>query len=246
MNSRCRTDHLCGCGAECDYVTSAVDQTTLKGARRPCPSCLLLTIFADHIIFHQESGTMARIGHSTRTRALALLSALTLGALTLTHAVASPSPQTHNGQVPMGPSYLSPTSSIPSGAQPVDLTFDPVSSSTSGFGGPLRIELPFDPISSSSHSSKSGYSVEQQIAAQRGEFVHLSHKDFPQVSVRIKRVNEGNGVNALNEESDEEAFCDPTVTSWSGCECDVAEASSPKLAFPSVSGAAFILVLCSR
>jgi hypothetical protein len=112
---------------------------------------------------------------------------------------------------------------------------DPLQSMLSGAGlqqPSLRIELPYRPESHASASASSPrMSVEEQIATfnkkNGGKHAVLAHEEFPQMSVRIKRVSEGKGsAGALkrkddddddDDKSDPEAFCDPSVTSWSGC-----------------------------
>lgn len=91
---------------------------------------------------------------------------------------------------------------------------DGVLTTSSGIGGPARIELPLDAISSAAFGSAD---VEQIIASANGEFTVLSHRDFPSVSVRIKQLYSPRPASQLREhEVDPDAFCDPTVTSWSG------------------------------
>ncbi|KAN0064295.1 hypothetical protein ACQY0O_002481 [Thecaphora frezii] len=96
------------------------------------------------------------------------------------------------------------------------LDSDPASTLSMGVGGPMRIELPLDSTEAASFAAAGG--VEQQIAAQKGKHVVLTHKEFPQVSVRIKQIARPTAsANAVgNVVNDQEAFCDPTVTSWSG------------------------------
>jgi hypothetical protein len=112
---------------------------------------------------------------------------------------------------------------------------DPLQGMLSGAGlqqPSLRIELPYRSESHASASASSPrMSVEEQIATfnkkNGGKHAVLTHEEFPQMSVRIKRVSEGKGsAGALkrkddddddDDKSDPEAFCDPSVTSWSGC-----------------------------
>ena len=103
---------------------------------------------------------------------------------------------------------------------------DPAATANMGIGGPLRIELPIN--ADHGISALAGTSVEQMIAAQRGEHVVLTHQDFPQMSVRIKQIHAGTGKQRQGQGegqgegeahaylADPDAFCDPTVTSWSG------------------------------
>lgn len=91
---------------------------------------------------------------------------------------------------------------------------DAALTSSSGIGGPARIELPLDAISSAAFGSAN---VEQIVASQTGDFTVLTHRDFPSVSVRIKQLYRPPAASELKEHDvDPEAFCDPTVTSWSG------------------------------
>lgn len=96
--------------------------------------------------------------------------------------------------------------------------------SGAGFNSNLRIELPYRP----DEASVSGISmtVEEQIAAfnekSGGKHAVLAHEEFPQLSVRIKRISRRTADSASFKDpdidkSDPKAFCDPTVTSWSGC-----------------------------
>lgn len=86
--------------------------------------------------------------------------------------------------------------------------------SSSGIGGPARVELPLDAISAAAFGSSD---VEKIIASQKGDFTVLSHRDFPAVSVRIKQLYSPPPASELKEHDvDPDAFCDPTVTSWSG------------------------------
>ncbi|SPO31128.1 related to PRC1 - carboxypeptidase y, serine-type protease [Ustilago trichophora] len=91
---------------------------------------------------------------------------------------------------------------------------DAILTSTSGIGGPARVELPLDAISTAAFGSSD---VENIIASQKGDFTILSHRDFPSVSIRIKQLYSPPPASQLKEHDvDPEAFCDPTVTSWSG------------------------------
>ncbi|CBQ69073.1 related to PRC1-carboxypeptidase y, serine-type protease [Sporisorium reilianum SRZ2] len=91
---------------------------------------------------------------------------------------------------------------------------DALLTSSSGIGGPARVELPLDAISSAAFGSSN---VEHIIASQKGDFTVLSHRDFPSVSVRIKQLYSPPPASELREHDvDPDAFCDPTVTSWSG------------------------------
>lgn len=101
------------------------------------------------------------------------------------------------------------------------------SSMTSPFSDLRRIELPLE--IDTMQSSTSGRTVEEMIAAENGKHVILTHQDFPELSIRIKRVagktrtvNEmmlaKSGSDPKYNHSDPTAFCDPTTTSWSGCE----------------------------
>lgn len=86
------------------------------------------------------------------------------------------------------------------------------------YGEPtINIELPFDARVFGAASS-SALKPSDLIAAQNGSFARLTHRDFPHASVRIKRHASAaeRGVSAQGNEADQEAFCDPTVTSWSG------------------------------
>jgi hypothetical protein len=99
-------------------------------------------------------------------------------------------------------------------------------SSNDVFGTNRRIELPLqDNLLSSQHSS-----LEEMIAAENGKHVILTHREFPNVSLRIKKTSsktrttdemmaaQSGSPSPSYNTSDPAAFCDPTVTSWSGCE----------------------------
>lgn len=92
----------------------------------------------------------------------------------------------------------------------------------------LRIELPAHVAAESQGETQPRRSISDIVAEQNGKHVALSHPDFPQVSVRIRQM--GQKTRSVSEmrqapdasplmydDSDENAFCDPTVTSWSGC-----------------------------
>jgi hypothetical protein len=92
------------------------------------------------------------------------------------------------------------------------------------FGDLKRIELPLAQSATSQVSS-----VSDLIAAEKGKHVVVTHADFPNVSVRIKHMagktkeveemmTMKNSSGPKYNHSDPTAFCDPTVTSWSGCE----------------------------
>lgn len=91
------------------------------------------------------------------------------------------------------------------------------------FGELKRIELPLAQSALSQVSS-----VADLIIAENGKHVVVTHADFPTVSVRIKHMAGKNkkveemmafkdGSGPKYNHSDPTAFCDPTVTSWSGC-----------------------------
>ncbi|UZJ54524.1 hypothetical protein CBS101457_003844 [Exobasidium rhododendri] len=96
-------------------------------------------------------------------------------------------------------------------------------SSNDGFGESRRIELPLEGVASSDSSS-----IENTIAAENGKHVVLTHKEFPHISLRIKKTSSKTktGDEMLSAQSgipspsyntsDPTAFCDPTVASWSG------------------------------
>lgn len=78
--------------------------------------------------------------------------------------------------------------------------------------------------------SSSRQSIQDLVASYKGQYVTLSHADFPQASIRIRKVSSiTKSVSQMNEApnaspllsaynaSDPTAFCDPTVNSWSGC-----------------------------
>ncbi|SOV03475.1 related to PRC1 - carboxypeptidase y, serine-type protease [Ustilago sp. UG-2017a] len=99
-------------------------------------------------------------------------------------------------------------------ASSVQSQLDSLLTTASGMGGSARIELPLDTISSAAFASSN---VEQIIATQKGEFTVLTHREFPSVSVRIKQLYSPPPASQLKEHDvDPDAFCDPTVTSWSG------------------------------
>lgn len=79
----------------------------------------------------------------------------------------------------------------------------------------VNIELPFD---SRAHAFAGGLKPHELVAAQNGSYARLTHRDFPQMSIRIKKHGAGTGAGkaAHAAELDPEAFCDPTVTSWTG------------------------------
>lgn len=81
----------------------------------------------------------------------------------------------------------------------------------------LTIELPFGP---SSMGFSQSLKPDQLIAAQNSSFARLVHRDFPETSVRIKRHapawGRGRPAGVHAEELDPNAFCDPTVASWTG------------------------------
>ncbi|PWN88566.1 alpha/beta-hydrolase [Acaromyces ingoldii] len=92
------------------------------------------------------------------------------------------------------------------------------------FDASPRIELP---LASSSSSSSSSNVVEKMLAShheeRRGGHVVLTHSDFPEVSVRIKQVGKktrqvSDMLSPLHthNSTDDEAFCDPTVASYTG------------------------------
>ncbi len=107
---------------------------------------------------------------------------------------------------------------------------DPLAGMLSGAGASAspRIELPLEREEMS--AAQAGQTIEQMIVSMAkksgSEHVTLSHKDFPELSVRIKRIAAGDKskVSALaqglrsndDDKSDPQAFCDPTVTSYSG------------------------------
>lgn len=93
------------------------------------------------------------------------------------------------------------------------------SASTSASQDPVQIELPFNP-SDYSHlvKSTSNAKVSDIIASQNGAHVHLSHSEFPDVKMRVKRIAPKMQSKNSDQDLDPEAFCDTTVTSWSGCE----------------------------
>ncbi|SNX86992.1 related to PRC1 - carboxypeptidase y, serine-type protease [Melanopsichium pennsylvanicum] len=84
----------------------------------------------------------------------------------------------------------------------------------SGIRGLARVELPLDAISAAAFGSAN---TEQIVASQNGDFTLLTHRDFPSVSIRIKQLYSPPPASELKEHDiDPQAFCDPTVTSWSG------------------------------
>ncbi|PWN99032.1 alpha/beta-hydrolase [Tilletiopsis washingtonensis] len=91
--------------------------------------------------------------------------------------------------------------------------FDAVDSASSGAAGPQRIELP-----RAQAASAGAASTEELIARHRADFTVLTHEEFPEMSVRIKRINAPAAPSAKGKDdsSDPDAFCDPSVTSWSG------------------------------
>ena len=96
---------------------------------------------------------------------------------------------------------------------------DPISVESSS-SNPLQIELPFIPADYQhlSHlTASSTFTVKDIVASQNGKHVHLSHQEFPDVKMRLKRIAPKMQSRA-DDEMDPEAFCDTTVTSWSGCE----------------------------
>ena len=62
--------------------------------------------------------------------------------------------------------------------------FDAVDSASSGAAGPQRIELP-----RAQAVSAGAASTEELIARHRAGFTVLTHEEFPEMSVRIKRIN---------------------------------------------------------
>lgn len=134
---------------------------------------------------------------------LSLLAAASLGALVTaatTHASASPQ--------------------IPFVSYSADVTAPPakvVGANAYAYGEPtVEIELPFD--TSAFGASSTRLKPTDLIAAQNGSFARLTHRDFPHASMRIKRHASAHerGVSTEGDASDPDAFCDPTVTSWSG------------------------------
>lgn len=107
------------------------------------------------------------------------------------------------------------------------MPFDAVynESPNAAFGDLPRIELPLEESDDATLQANSGY-VESMIAAQNGKHVLLTHRDFPHMSLRIKRtgtkkasvsqMQDDPAASPLYNTSDPDAFCDPTVTSWSG------------------------------
>lgn len=104
---------------------------------------------------------------------------------------------------------------------PFSATYSP---SDNVFGNYKRIELPLDGEAAFGTSS-----IEEVIAAEKGKHVVLSHKEYPHLSLRIKQMSrKTKNVDEMMisksspgpkyNHSDPSAFCDPTVTSWSGCE----------------------------
>ncbi|PWN23735.1 alpha/beta-hydrolase [Microstroma glucosiphilum] len=79
----------------------------------------------------------------------------------------------------------------------------------------VNIELPFDPLA---HAFAGGLKPHELVAAQNGSYARLTHRDFPQMSIRIKKHGGSGNVagKAHAADLDPEAFCDPTVTSWTG------------------------------
>lgn len=115
-----------------------------------------------------------------------------------------------------------------SNASQVPFTAEYDESPNAAFGQMPRIELPlFDDEDDYITQSKKAIDVEQIIAEQNGKHVLLTHQEFPHMSVRIKRIA-GRSASVsqmyqapdasplLYNASDPNAFCDPTVTSWSG------------------------------
>lgn len=158
-------------------------------------------------------------------RSLAFLSCLA-ALLTITVNAASLD-AAGGGQVPMGVggartngrwassrpgTYLD--TEQPVAASTAQAQLDSLLTTTSGLGGPARVELPLDAISSAAFGSSN---VEHIIATQKGDFTVLTHREFPSVSVRIKQLYSPPPASELKEHDvDPDAFCDPTVTSWSG------------------------------
>ncbi|KDN47566.1 alpha/beta-hydrolase [Tilletiaria anomala UBC 951] len=94
----------------------------------------------------------------------------------------------------------------------------------------LRIELPYESVEASSMAGAAARSVEQMIIEHSnktgGMHAILTHREFPEVSVRIKHISSGTKAKAATgqvhysaaeqDRSDPDAFCDPGVSSWSG------------------------------
>ncbi|CAO1619409.1 unnamed protein product [Parajaminaea phylloscopi] len=79
----------------------------------------------------------------------------------------------------------------------------------------ITIELPLK--AASSRLLGTTLSIEQLIAAQNGSFARLVHQDFPGAGIRIKRHAPRSEKKHLREDQvDDDAFCDPTVASWTG------------------------------
>lgn len=89
---------------------------------------------------------------------------------------------------------------------------DPASTLSSGGAGPLRIELPY----AAADALGGKQSIADQIAAQGGRHVVVTHQEFPEMSLRVRQVSRGAGAAQALAQDDPEAFCDPSVTSWSG------------------------------
>ncbi|CAO1623370.1 unnamed protein product [Sympodiomycopsis kandeliae] len=100
---------------------------------------------------------------------------------------------------------------------PGSITGNNIAQDEYAYGEPtIHIELPFD--ASAFGTSTSRLSPTELIAAQNGSFARLSHREFPHASVRIKRHASAKelGKDAAAASADPNAFCDPSVTSWSG------------------------------
>ncbi|EPQ27794.1 uncharacterized protein PFL1_04539 [Pseudozyma flocculosa PF-1] len=122
-----------------------------------------------------------------------------------------------NSQIEAAASYLD---AYPGPASSSSSASSPMANAAAGAGAPLRVHLPLDPADANAFAASS---VEDIIARNRGQHVVLSHRDFPQLSVRIKQLGSrpkatspANNFASRLDKSDPEAFCDPTVTSWSG------------------------------
>lgn len=123
--------------------------------------------------------------------------------------------RTNSRYAPSHPgSYLETDDARAAAAGSAQAQLDALLTSSSGLGGPARVELPLDAISTAAFGSAK---AEQIIASQKGEFTVLTHRDFPSVAVRIKQLYAPPPVSELKgHDVDPDAFCDPTVTSWSG------------------------------
>ncbi len=123
--------------------------------------------------------------------------------------------RTNSRYAPSHPgSYLETDDARAAAAGSAQAQLDALLTSSSGLGGPARVELPLDAISTAAFGSAK---AEQIIASQKGEFTVLTHRDFPSVAVRIKQLYAPPPASELKgHDVDPDAFCDPTVTSWSG------------------------------